>query len=105
MRAVALGVIGFAVGIFADAVESRAADWPAVVIPGKRGVPVIMNGVDVSYAIVEGDYGLDRPQQVPLTIIPRWPYTPPAGIYYSAIPGNPRPYYPGDGRRHGYGDL
>ena len=31
-----------------------------IVIPGRPGVPVIINGVDASYAVVEGDWGLAR---------------------------------------------
>jgi hypothetical protein len=30
----------------------------SIVIPGKPGVPIIINGVDASYAVVEGDWGL-----------------------------------------------
>jgi hypothetical protein len=103
MRAMAWVVVGVFAWLSGGA-PTNAADWPAIVIPGKRGVPVIMNGVDVSYAIVEGDYGLDRPGAVPLTIIPR-AYTPAPGYYYSETPGYPRGYYPADGRRHGYGRL
>ena len=36
---------------------------PVIVIPGRPGVPVIMNGQDVSYAVIEGDWGLARPGQ------------------------------------------
>jgi len=31
-----------------------------IVIPGRPGVPVIINGVDASYAVVEGDWGLAK---------------------------------------------
>ena len=31
-----------------------------IVIPGRPGVPIIINGVDASYAVVEGDWGLGR---------------------------------------------
>jgi hypothetical protein len=30
------------------------------VIPGRPGVPVLMNGIDISYAVVEGDFGLGK---------------------------------------------
>ena len=30
------------------------------VIPGRPGVPIIINGVDASYAVVEGDWGLGK---------------------------------------------
>ena len=31
-----------------------------IVIPGRPGVPIIINGVDASYAVVEGDWGLGK---------------------------------------------
>lgn len=31
-----------------------------VVIPGRPGIPIIINGRDVSYTVVEGDWGLER---------------------------------------------
>ncbi len=31
-----------------------------LVIPGRPGVPVLVNGVDISYAVVEGDFGLGK---------------------------------------------
>ena len=42
---------------------ATAADGTWFVVPGKRGIPVIVNplGFDASYMIVEGDFGLDRP--------------------------------------------
>ena len=30
------------------------------VIPGRPGVPVLVNGIDISYAVVEGDFGLGK---------------------------------------------
>src|SRR5471030_2995804 len=30
------------------------------VIPGRPGVPVLMNGIDISYAVVEGQFGLGQ---------------------------------------------
>jgi hypothetical protein len=52
---------------------------PVIVVPGKRGVPVIINGRDASWAIVEGDWGLYRPGAVPVTVIypHRWYELPP----------------------------
>ena len=34
---------------------------PEIVIPGKPGVPVYIDGIDASWGIVESDFGLDRP--------------------------------------------
>ena len=39
-----------------------------IVIPGRPGVPIIINGVDASYAVVEGDWGLGKDVQVQPTI-------------------------------------
>src|ERR1043166_181830 len=38
-----------------------ADSGPAIVVPGRPGVPVIVNGIDVSGAVVYGDWGLARP--------------------------------------------
>ncbi|HYI26468.1 MAG TPA: hypothetical protein VD863_01335, partial [Bradyrhizobium sp.] len=35
-----------------------------VVIPGRPGVPIIINGIDASYTVVEGMWGLGRNEQV-----------------------------------------
>jgi hypothetical protein len=98
MRAAAWFVVAMA-GSLAGHEEARAADAPAFVIPGKPGVPVIINGYDASYAIVEGDWGLDRPTGVPPTIVS------------GPLPGRPPArygagYFPsGDGDEPGYGRL
>ncbi len=42
---------------------------PEIVIPGKPGVPVYINGIDASWGVVEGDFGLDRPGSVAPTVI------------------------------------
>ena len=47
----------------------RADSGPVIVIPSRPGVPVIINGRDASYAVVEGDWGLSRPGAVPVTVI------------------------------------
>lgn len=70
---------------------------PEIVIPGRPGVPVYINGVDASWGIVEGEFGLDRPNEVAPTVIWR-PYLVSAPY---RLPG----YYPADGRRPRYGRL
>ena len=69
---------------------------PVIVVPGKPGVPVVLNGVDASWAVVEGDWGLARPHPAPSAIygpllIPMQPYR--------------DSYYPATGGRPGYGRL
>ena len=68
MRALACVFICVA-GLICGSAPAPAADGPVIVIPGKRGVPVIINGFDASYTIVEGDWGLDRPGHMPPSII------------------------------------
>jgi hypothetical protein len=66
------------------------------VIPGRLGVPVIIYGLDASYAVIEGEFGLGKGYQVPKTI-------------YGAHPIAPEPpvghYYPSLGLRPAYGRL
>jgi hypothetical protein len=67
-----------------------------IVIPGRPGVPVIINGVDASYAVVEGDWGLGKGTHVEPTIY--------GGRYIDPVPRVGR-YYPSAGRMPGYGRL
>jgi hypothetical protein len=96
MRAVAYVAVAVA-GSLSVIAPAQPAEPPAIVIPGKPGVPVIINGYDASYAVVEGDFGLDRPGQVPVTIISR-PLFAPESRYYGT-------YFPAYGRQPGYGRL
>ena len=67
-----------------------------IVIPGRPGVPIIINGVDASYAVVVGEWGLGKNNQVQPTI-------------YGGRTIDPAPqvghYYPSAGRTPGYGRL
>ena len=67
-----------------------------IVIPGRPGVPIIINGVDASYAVVEGDWGLARRIHVQPTID--------GGRYIDPVPHVGR-YFPSAGRMPGYGRL
>jgi hypothetical protein len=55
---------------------ARADHEPAIAIPGKPGVPVIINGQNATGAVVIGDWGLYRPGHRGVTIIRRrpWPH-------------------------------
>jgi hypothetical protein len=91
MRAgIALAIL---IGTALPAVASEGFD---LVIPGRPGVPIIINGVDVSYAVVEGDWGLGRSIHVQPTI-------------YGGRLVEPEPpvghYYPSAGHLPGYGRL
>ena len=96
MRTVAWALIG--VASFLAGTPARAYDVPAIVIPGKVGVPVIIDGVDASYCVVEGDWGLARPGHGRPTIV----VCPPLA---KAPAESGRYYYPSFGRRPGYGRL
>src|SRR5258708_33743089 len=62
---------------------------PVIVIPGRPGVPVMMYGRDISWAVVEGDWGLARPGIVaPVVVEEGWP---------QPLYGPPGPYYPRTG--------
>src|ERR1700761_2118939 len=72
------------------------SNGPVIVVPGRPGVPIIINGIDASYAVVEGDWGLAKGMHVQPTI-------------YGGVPINPEPsvghYYPTLGKKPGYGRL
>lgn len=67
-----------------------------IVIPGRPGVPIIINGIDASYAVVEGDWGLGKGTHVQPTIY--------GGRYIDPFPQVGH-YYPSAGRMPGYGRL
>jgi hypothetical protein len=67
-----------------------------IVIPGRPGVPVIINGIDASYAVVEGNWGLGKGTHVEPTVY--------GGRYVDPVPRVGH-YYPSAGRMPGYGRL
>jgi hypothetical protein len=72
---------------------ARAGDEaPAFVIPSRPGVPVVINGCDASYAVVEGDWGLARPGHVAVTVIGCSPLLP------NAVYSRRNAYHPRYGR-------
>lgn len=73
-----------------------AADGFDIVIPGRPGVPIIINGIDASYAVIEGDWGLARGTHVQPTIY--------GGRYIDSAPAVGH-YYPSLGHRPRYGRL
>jgi hypothetical protein len=87
----AIGIVGSVLG----AAVARADHAPVFVVPGRAGIPVIINGYDASYTVVEGDWGLSRPGHVPPAIV-GGPLNMPAPYYSGA-------YFPAQGRRPGYG--
>ena len=69
---------------------------PVLVIPSRPGVPVIVNGRDVSFAVLEGDWGLGKSVHVQPTIY--------GGRYIDPVP-HVGHYYPSLGHLPGYGRL
>ena len=67
-----------------------------IVVPYRPGVPIIINGVDASYAVVEGDWGLGKGTHVVPTVY--------GGRYIDPVP-NVGHYYPSAGHMPGYGRL
>ena len=92
MKTIALSL---AVITVVSAAAAHADHAPVYVVPGKPGVPVVINGYDASYTVVEGDWGLSRPGHMPPSIV-SGPLVTPAPYYYGG-------YFPAFGRRPGYG--
>ena len=67
---------------------------PVVVIPGRADIPIIINGIDASYAVVEGDWGLGKGVHVQPTVY---------GGRYVAVEPSVGHYYPSAGHVPGYG--
>lgn len=93
-------------GLVLGSASALAADsGPVIVIPGRYGLPVIINGVDVTGAVIEGDWGLYKPHMVNPTVIPA-PWLIPGrgyrGAYYQGG-GVGDGYYPAFGHEPGYG--
>ncbi len=90
-------IIALAAGIggIMYAAPARADHQPVIAVPGNPQVPVIINGHDASWAMVEGDWGLYRAGQVSPTVY--YPYLP------TIRPWHPRGYYPFTGKRPRYG--
>jgi hypothetical protein len=80
-----------------SASSALAQRGPEIVIPGKPGVPVYINGVDASWSVVVGEFGLDRPNEAAPTVV----YQPDSVPLPYRVPS----YYPADGRQPGYGRL
>ena len=89
--------IGVALALFiATNSAAFAGGGFEIVIPGRPGVPVIISGVDASYAVVVGDWGLGKGTHVQPTVY--------GGRYVDPVPRVGH-YYPSAGRMPGYGRL
>jgi hypothetical protein len=92
MRTVGILIAALA-GLATFTPPALLADGAAVlVVPGRPGVPVMYFGRDISWAVVEGDMGLDRPGSE-VTILPGRPpayWGAPASGYFPST-GRPPP--------------
>lgn len=87
--------------VLATLIGTTSAAWagsttPVIVIPGRPGVPIIINGVDASYAVVEGDWGLGKGIHVQPTVY---------GGHLVDWEPHVGHYYPSAGHQPGYGRL
>ena len=85
-----------------SASPALAQRGPVIFIPGRPDVPIFENGVDVSWSVIEGEFGLDRPGMVQPTVIYRMP---PVVVPYPGRAALGSGYFPQDGRTPGYGRL
>ena len=84
-------------GMSSAALSSAAwAEGFEIVVPGRPGVPVMINGIDASYAVIEGGFGLGKGVNNQPTIY--------GG---RVIPPEPEVghYYPSQGLKPAYGRL
>jgi hypothetical protein len=86
-------VLAILIGTTAAALADSS---PVLVIPGRPGVPIIINGIDASYAVVEGDWGLAKNAHFTPTVY--------GGRLVEPAP-NVGHYYPSAGHVPGYGRL
>ena len=93
-RILFLGIAGL---LFAGTM-AYADNEPVIVVPGRPGVPVIINGVDVTGAVIYGDWGLYRPGGAVVIEGGIWPLAGPG-----AVPDWPPHYFPATGRTPAYG--
>jgi hypothetical protein len=85
----------FAFALLIGTTAAAVADTgPTVVIPSRAGVPIVIDGIDASYAVVEGDWGLGKSIHVAPRVYGGWP---------AALPRPAGHYFPRTGQRPGYG--
>lgn len=96
MRATAILLFTFFAVALHGAAVAHAQMGPVIVVPGRPGVPVMIDGVDATGAIVYGDWGLARPGHGRIII---------EGPVYVPGPWHVGGYYPSAGHAPRYGRL
>jgi hypothetical protein len=89
-------ILALAAGILCAA-PAHADHQPVIAVPGHPATPVIIDGQDATWAVVEGDWGLYRPGHATPTIFQ--PYAPDIDHWHT------RSYYPFTGKRPRSGRL
>ncbi len=87
--ALGLAVLSGLAAFVAAAPAYADEEGPVIVIPSRPGVPVVINGRDASYAVVEGDWGLARPGHGTVTVYGGSPIQPNA-VYQQRSSYHPR---------------
>jgi hypothetical protein len=95
---VALLLFALCAAALAGAAPARAQTGPVIVVSGKVGVPVVLNGLIVDGAVVYGDWGLAKPNNAGLIIEGPVAYAAPSAAFSSG-------YYPATGHQPRYGRL
>ena len=97
MRLASCVVVAMVAGSVCCGAPARADHGPLLIVPGRPDVPVLINGYDASWSVVEGDWGLYRAGHGALTV------TFPDAV---AVPYERRHYYfPASGKRQRYGRV
>jgi hypothetical protein len=96
MRSVISIIVALGGALLGGAPALATDTGPVIVIPGRLGSPVIIDGVDASGTVVEGEFGLNKPHMVAPRIISA-PYWRPQR---SSLEDS---YFPATGREPGYG--
>lgn len=86
-----IAALAVSLAMLASAAPVRADTAPVFVVPSRPGVPVVINGRDASWSVVEGDWGLARPGHMSPTIIGGGHPLARRGSYYR------NPYHPSNG--------
>jgi hypothetical protein len=90
MRTLAIVAVGVATAVCGVGEAVAQNSGPVIVIPTRRDVPVVLYGRDVSYVVVESDWGLSRPGHLAPAIVG---YAPPVGDRASPVRGVNFPRY------------
>ena len=82
-----LSSVSLALVILTGLSASAFAEGFEIVVPGRPDVPIIINGIDVSYAVLEGSFGLGKGVNNQPTIYGGRlaPPEPPVGHYYPTL--------------------